>query len=279
MNPRSQRRRLDQYLLEEGLVESRARAQGLILAGKVWVDGRRVDKPGTPITPGAKVVIVGPEHPFVSRGGIKLQAALDAFGISVQDKACLDVGAGTGGFTDCLLQAGAAKVFALDVGHGRFHQRLRDDPRVVLLERVNVRFLTPDLLPELPDLVVIDVAFISLTLVLPVMAALLPPEGEIVALIKPQFEVGRGRVGKGGVVRDPRKHATAIRRVADAACGLGLTVRGLCVSPITGVKGNREFFIRVGRGGALPGDIDSVERMIEETVGSLNKRLPTEKVH
>ena len=273
------RRRLDQYLLEEGLVENRARAQGLVLAGQVWVDGRRVDKPGTPIRPDAKVIIVGPEHPFVSRGGIKLQAALDIFNIPVRDSVCLDVGAGTGGFTDCLLQAGAAKIFALDVGHGHFHQRLRDDPRVVLLERVNVRFLTRDLLPQLPDLVVIDVAFISLTLVLPVMATLLSPEGEIVALIKPQFEVGRGRVGRGGVVRDPRKHATAIRRVADAAWGLGMAVRGLCVSPITGVKGNREFFIHMVRGHALPGDIHNVERMIEETLGPLNKRLPTEKVH
>lgn len=271
------RRRLDQYLLEEGLVESRGRGRGLILAGQVWVDGRRVDKPGTLIAADATVTLVGPEHPFVSRGGVKLQAALDTFGIPVRDKVCLDVGAGTGGFTDCLLQAGAARVLALDVGHGRFHQRLRDDPRVVLLERVNVRFLTPGLLPEVPDLVVIDVAFISLTLVLPVMADLLPPHGEILALIKPQFEVGKGAVGKGGVVRDPRKHGAAIRRVAGATCGLGMTVKSLCASPIAGAKGNREFFIHVVRGGAVRGDAGSVDRLIEETVGSLGGSVPAEK--
>ncbi|MFQ5656157.1 MAG: TlyA family RNA methyltransferase [Candidatus Methylomirabilales bacterium] len=265
------RSRLDQYLVEQGLVESRARAQGIILAGQVWVDGQRVDKPGTLIIPGVAVRIVGPEHPFVSRGGVKLQAALDTFRIVVRNKVCLDVGAGTGGFTDCLLQGGAARVFSLDVGHGRFHQRLRDDPRVVLLERVNVRFLTPDLLPSLPDLVVIDVAFISLTLVLPMIATVLSPDGGIVALIKPQFEVRKGEVGRGGVVRDPRKHAAAIRRVADTACRLGMRVRGLCASPIMGVKGNREFFIHVVRGGVVGADVDRVERLIGETVESVGE--------
>ncbi len=265
-----ERKRLDQHLLEEGLVDSRARARGLILAGRVRVDGRRVDKPGTRVAPGAMVSIDRPEHPFVSRGGVKLQAALDTFGIVVRNKTCLDVGAGTGGFTDCLLQAGAARVVALDVGHGRFHQRLRHDSRVILLERLNVRHLTPALLPESPDLVVIDVAFISLTLVFPVIADLLPSGGEIVALIKPQFEVGKGEVGKGGVVRDSRKHGATIRRVADAAWALGMVVRGLCASPIAGSKGNREFFIYLARGRAGRENVASVERMIEETVGSLH---------
>lgn len=262
------RKRLDQRVLEEGLVESRERARGLILAGKVRVDGQRADKPGTLIPSGAAVTIVGPKHPFVGRGGVKLRAALDTFGISVKDKICVDVGAGTGGFTDCLLQAGAARVIALDVGHGHLHQRLRDDPRVVLLERVNVRYLTPDNLPVQPDLVVIDVAFISLTLVVPVILDLLPPYGEIVALIKPQFEVGKGEVGKGGVVRDAGKHAAAIRRVTNSVHELGMSVQGVCGSPIAGAKGNREFFVYVTRSTGVPQGASDVDRLIEEAVGS-----------
>lgn len=271
------RRRLDQHLLERGLVESRERARGLILAGRVWVDGRRVDKPGTVIAPSAVIKVRGPEHPFVSRGGVKLRAALEAFGILVRDKICLDIGAGTGGFTDCLLQAGAARVIAVDVGHGHFHHRLRNDPRVHLLERRNVRYLTPQHLPERPDLVVIDVAFISLTVVFPVIAEILPAHGEVVALVKPQFEVGKGEVGKGGVVRDYRKHAASIRRVAGAACELGMVVKGLCISPIAGAKGNREFFIHLGKERAGARGAGDVERLIEETVGSLDPSFVTGK--
>ncbi|MFQ5959823.1 MAG: TlyA family RNA methyltransferase [Candidatus Methylomirabilales bacterium] len=271
------RKRLDQRLLEEELVESRERARRLILAGQVRVDGQRVDKPGTLVAPGAAVTIVGPKHPFVSRGGVKLQAALETFHISVKDKVCIDVGAGTGGFTDCLLQAGAARVIALDVGHGHLHERLRCDPRVDVLERVNVRHLTPRHLPGLPDLAVIDVAFISLSLVLPVITDLLPPSGEVVALIKPQFEVGRGQVGRGGVVRDPRKHGEAIRKVAGAASRLGWLVKGLCVSPIAGTKGNREFFVHLEKSGAIRSDARDIERFIEETVDSLSTGFPGEK--
>ncbi|MFQ5848389.1 MAG: TlyA family RNA methyltransferase [Candidatus Methylomirabilales bacterium] len=269
--------RLDQCLLDEELVESRERARRLILAGQVWVDGRRVDKPGALILPGAAVTIVGPKHPYVGRGGVKLRAALDTFGISVKDKLCIDVGAGTGGFTDCLLQAGAARVIALDVGHGHFHERLRHDPRVLLQERVNVRHLTPGHVPEPPDLVVIDVAFISLTLVIPVVAALLAPSGGIVALIKPQFEVGKGEVGKGGVVRDPHKQGAAIRRVTRAACGLGMVVRGLCASPIAGAKGNREFFVHLTRKRVVPDGGEDIEGWIEEIVGLRDPRLAVEK--
>ncbi len=271
------RKRLDQRVLEAGLVESRERARRLILAGQVRVDGRRVDKAGTLIAPEATVAVVGPEHPFVSRGGVKLQGALDTFGISVMDKVCIDVGAGTGGFTDCLLQAGAARVIALDVGHGHLHQRLRSDPRVICLERVNVRHLTRSHLPALPDLVVIDVAFISLTLVFPVMRDLLASHGEIVALIKPQFEVGKGEVGRGGVVRDPRKHGEAIRKVAAAAERLGMAVKGLCVSPITGTKGNCEFFVLLARRGTVLDDAGDIQRWIEETVDSLGARFQGEK--
>ncbi|MFQ5881323.1 MAG: TlyA family RNA methyltransferase [Candidatus Methylomirabilales bacterium] len=270
-------KRLDQRLVEEGLVASRERARSLILAGRVQVDGRRVDKAGRLIAPAAVVEIRGLEHPFVGRGGVKLQAALSIFGISVKDKVCLDVGAGTGGFTDCLLQAGAARVFAVDVGHGRFHQRLRDDPRVVLMERVNVRHLIPGLLPEPPDLVVIDVSFISLTLVFPVIVNFLPPQGEIIALIKPQFEVGKGEVGKGGVVRDPRKHGAAIRRVTGTASELDMMVRGLCVSPIAGAKGNREFFIHLARGEGPPQVAGGVERLIEEVIEPIRDSSVAEK--
>lgn len=266
-NPTSARQRLDQRLLEEKLVESRERARGLILAGQVRVDGQRVDKPGTLVPSAAAVTIVGPKHPFVGRGGVKLRGALDAFDIAVKDKVCVDIGAGTGGFTDCLLQAGAARVIAVDVGHGHLHERLRHDPRVVLLERLNVRNLTPHHLPAAPDLLVIDVAFISLTVVLPVIVDLLSPDGEVVALVKPQFEVGKGQVGKGGVVRDARKHAAAIRRVTDVARKLGVVVRGICPSPIAGTKGNREFFVHVTKGSAASEGAGDVDRLIEEAVG------------
>jgi 23S rRNA (cytidine1920-2'-O)/16S rRNA (cytidine1409-2'-O)-methyltransferase len=273
MNPKNSRKRLDQRLVDEALVESRERARGLILAGQVRVDGQRVDKPGTLIRSEAAVTIAGPEHPFVGRGGVKLRGALDVFGVDVKDKVCLDVGAGTGGFTDCLLQAGAANVIAVDVGHGHLHPRLRHDPRVMFLERVNVRRLTNHDLPVRPHLAVIDVAFISLTLVIPVIVDLLLPDGEILALLKPQFEVGKGEVGKGGVVRDPRQHGRAIRKVADSARGLGMAVRGLCASPILGAKGNREFFLYLAKSSARPEGIGDVERVIEETVGSAGKEV------
>lgn len=267
---------MDQRLLDEGLTESRTKAHALILAGQVRVDGQRADKPGTLISASAEITIVGPRHPFVSRGGVKLESALDTFGISVTDKVCIDVGAGTGGFTDCLLQAGAARVIAVDVGHGHLHERLRRDSRVQLLEHVNIRHLAPHHLAALPDLVVIDVAFISLTLVLPVVADLLSPHGEVVALIKPQFEVGKGEVGRGGVVRDPGKHGEVIRKVATSATRLGLVVRGLCGSPIAGAKGNREFFIHLARGGPVLGGAD-LERAIGELVGPHRVAVREEK--
>lgn len=265
-NPTRARQRLDQRLLEEKLVESRERARGLILAGQVRVDGQRVDKPGTLVPSAAAVTIVGPKHPFVGRGGVKLRAALDVFDITVEHKVCVDIGAGTGGFTDCLLQAGATSVVAVDVGHGHLHERLRHDPRVVLLERLNVRNLTPHHIPTAPNLVVIDVAFISLTLVLPVIVDLLSPDGEIVALVKPQFEVGKGQVGKGGVVRDAGKHVAAIRRVTDVARKLGLVVRGICPSPIAGTKGNREFFVHITKPIAVSESVNDIDRLIEEAV-------------
>jgi len=245
---RTPRVRLDRLLTERGLAASREEAQRLILAGRVRVDGRPVDKAGTPVRGDAELGVLG-RSPYVGRGGEKLEAALGAFGVDAAGKVCLDVGASTGGFTHCLLLHGARRVYAVDVGRGQLHPLLRGDPRVVALEGVNARALTPALFPEPPELATVDVAFISLEKVLPAVAGCLAPAGEIVALVKPQFEVGRGRVGKGGVVRDPGRHREVLERVAAFALAHGLGVRGVAVSPLRGPKGNREFFLRLRTSG------------------------------
>lgn len=249
----SRRQRLDQLLVERGLVETRSRAQALVLAGRVRVgegDSARTDrKAGDLVESGVPVELVERE-PYVSRGGHKLAAALDAFGIDPAGSACLDVGASTGGFTDVLLQRGAARVYALDVGRGQLAEALRRDPRVVSMERTNARAMTSTTLPEPVTLVVIDVAFISLRLVLgPTRDAFGPRGGSIVALVKPQFEAGRYAV-KGGVVRDPAIHLDVLRRVAAAAHDLGLVIHGAIASPILGPEGNREFLLHLGVGPA-----------------------------
>jgi 23S rRNA (cytidine1920-2'-O)/16S rRNA (cytidine1409-2'-O)-methyltransferase len=230
-------------VVERGLAGSREEASRLILAGKVTAAGQRLDKPGTLLPEETPLLVAGPASPFVSRGGVKLQHARQVFGIEVAGRTCLDVGASTGGFTDCLLQAGAAAVIAVDVGYGQFHARLRQDPRVHLLERTNVRYLQATQLPARPDLAAVDVSFISLRMVLPVVAGLLAPPRDILALVKPQFEVGRGQVGKRGVVRDPALHRAVLDRVALLAPSLSLGVRGMTASPLLGPEGNREFFI------------------------------------
>lgn len=237
------RERLDKLLVDRGLAGSRERARALIMAGAVRVEGRVIDKAGTLIDVEAPIAVAGGDIPFVSRGGVKLAGALDALGIEVAGRRILDVGASTGGFTDCVLQRGAAAVIAVDVGYGQLAWTLRQDSRVTLIERCNIRHLRADQLPFQPDCAVIDVSFISLTLVLPVVAPLLAPGSVILALVKPQFEVGKGQVGKGGVVRAPLLHVAAITRVRDCATALGLTVLGECPSPILGPKGNREFFL------------------------------------
>lgn len=240
--------RLDVLLVERALATSRERAQGLILAGQVRVGGHVVTKAGTFVAADAQVEISGPEHPYVSRGGIKLAAALDAFAIEVAGRQALDIGASTGGFTDALLQRGAARVVALDVGHGQLDWKLRNDPRVVVLERVNARTLTPGQLPGPTrrfDIVTIDVSFISLRHILPVVPPLLGSDGHLVALVKPQFEAGRSEVGKGGIVRDPVVHARVLEDVAAAADTLGLRRLGLIESPIAGMEGNREFLLHL----------------------------------
>ncbi|MCM2356828.1 MAG: TlyA family RNA methyltransferase [Geobacteraceae bacterium] len=235
--------RLDKLILDRGLASSRERARSLIMAGQVVVDDHLADKAGQLVPLAAEIRLKGEPLPFVSRGGLKLQQALDEFAIDVTGLAVLDVGASTGGFTDCLLQRGARRVFAVDVGYGQLAWKLRNDDRVLSLEKTNIRHLTPERLPEIPDMAVIDASFISLAKVLPSTIALIREDGLIIALIKPQFEVGRGEVGKGGVVRDPRKHREVTDSVRALAESLGLEVAGVTESPILGPKGNREFLI------------------------------------
>ena len=217
------------------------------MTGDVLVGDRPITKPGAEVPADAEVRLRTADSPYVSRGGEKLAGALDAFGLEVRDLVAFDVGASTGGFTDCLLQRGARRVIALDVAYGQLAWKLRHDPRVVVIERTNARHLTPAMLPEAPDLAVVDVSFISLATVLPAVAGVLARRGTIVALVKPQFEVGRGRVGKGGVVRDPARRAEAVAGVRTAAEQLGLAVRGEAESVLSGPKGNREVFIWLAR--------------------------------
>ncbi len=236
------RERLDKLLLQRELVASREEGRGRILAGEVLVDARPVTKAGTLVDEKADLQLK-PSSPYVSRGGIKLEKALHAFGLEVRDKTALDVGASTGGFTHCLLAHGARRVYAVDVGYGQLDWTLRNDSRVVVFEKTNIRYLAPSELPGAPELATIDVSFISLRLVLPVVHGLLRHGGEMVALIKPQFEVGKGKVGKGGVVRSPDEHRRVVEEVGAAAKSLGLAVKGTTESPLLGPKGNREFFI------------------------------------
>ncbi|MBI3302998.1 MAG: TlyA family RNA methyltransferase, partial [Deltaproteobacteria bacterium] len=226
--------------VERGLAESREKAARLILAGEVLVDGRRVDKAGALVSTEAEIDVRG-GAPYVSRGGEKLDAALTEFGIVLEERIILDVGASTGGFTDCLLQHGAARVFAVDVGYGQLAWSLRQDPRVINLERRNIRTLDPAELTETPTLAVIDASFISLSLVLPPVLALIAPCGTVIALIKPQFEAGKDRVGKGGVVRDPALHAEVVARLRAQADEWQVDVKGVIESPLFGPKGNKEF--------------------------------------
>ena len=238
---KAQKARLDHLLLERGLVESREKGQALVMAGKVLVDGQAVTKPGHAVPRDARLEVTEGLK-YVSRGGLKLEAALDGFGIDVRGKVCLDAGSSTGGFTDCLLQRGAAKVFAMDVGHGQLDWRLRQDPRVVVREGLNVRYLAASDPGEPVDLVTADLSFISLTMVVGALAGVLRPEGEMVLLVKPQFEAGKGEVGKGGIVRDPAQHEAACAKVVHAVEGLGF-VCALLPSPILGAEGNREFLL------------------------------------
>jgi 23S rRNA (cytidine1920-2'-O)/16S rRNA (cytidine1409-2'-O)-methyltransferase len=237
------RARLDKLLVDRGLVGSRERARRLIMAGEVWVRDRRIDKPGALVPIGAELEVRGTDIPFVSRGGLKLDAALAHWGIEVREVVAVDVGASTGGFTDCLLQRGARHVYAIDVGYGQFAWALRQDARVTLFERANIRSFEPAKLPERAGLAVIDVSFISLRLVLPAVLRLVQLGAIILPLVKPQFEAGRGQVGKGGVVRDPDVQRAAVEAVKGYGAALGLIFNGDFASPIPGPKGNQEFFL------------------------------------
>ncbi len=236
-----ERRRLDVLLVERGLAESREKAQALILAGQVLVNGQKADKAGASIDTEATIETLAQPR-YVGRGGLKLEAALDHFGISPAGKICADIGSSTGGFTDCLLQRGAARVYAIDVGTGQLDWKLRNDPRVVVEEQVNARYLTRDHLPEPVALAVCDVSFISITMILPALVPLLTGDAEMVILVKPQFELERDQVGKGGIIRDPRLHENACQRVEQAAQTLGFHTE-LIPSPILGAEGNREFLL------------------------------------
>jgi 23S rRNA (cytidine1920-2'-O)/16S rRNA (cytidine1409-2'-O)-methyltransferase len=263
MDARPKKTRLDLLLVERGLAASRERARALILAGRVLVSEQKIDKPGTPVEDDAAIRLLGEDQPYVSRGGVKLAAALDHWKIDVTGRACLDVGASTGGFTDCLLQHGATHVTAIDTGFGQIAMKLRNDPRVSLLERTNARFLEPRRFESCsleatdkaeqektllaPTSLVLDVSFISATLVLPAVLEAAPSLREAVVLVKPQFEAGREHVGKGGIVRDPEAHKLAVTRVADCVRSLGWEVVETIPSPITGAEGNQEFLLYARR--------------------------------
>jgi 23S rRNA (cytidine1920-2'-O)/16S rRNA (cytidine1409-2'-O)-methyltransferase len=235
--------RIDRLLVERGLVESRERAHSLIIAGQVLVNEQKQDKAGAMVPEDAEIRILGGQLPYVSRGGLKLESALKEFKVSVSGKAALDVGASTGGFTDCLLQHGCEKVYAVDVGYGQMAWKLRQDPRVVVIERTNIRSMDPSLIPVPVDIVVIDASFISLEKIIPSILKFLKTGSEIIALIKPQFEVGREQVGKGGIVRDEIARAAAVEKVVLFFRESGLEVKGVIPSPITGQDGNVEYLI------------------------------------
>ena len=233
--------RLDVLMVQQGLCDSRSKAQALIMSGEVYVDGQKCDKAGTPVLVQAQIELRGNACPYVSRGGLKLEKALRDFGVDPTGYVCSDSGASTGGFTDCLLQKGAKKVFAIDVGYGQLAWSIRTDERVVCMERTNIRYVTPEDLGEALDLSVVDVSFISLKLVLPAIKALLKPTGQVLCLIKPQFEAGKEKVGKKGVVRDPAVHREVLDNFLSLARELDFTVRNLTFSPVKGPEGNIEF--------------------------------------
>ncbi|HJU41824.1 MAG TPA: TlyA family RNA methyltransferase [Vicinamibacterales bacterium] len=242
------KQRLDTLLVDKGFAETREKARALILAGQVTVEGNAAAKAGTMVPVDSEIRVAGPDHPWVSRGGIKLAHALDAFGIDATGVIALDIGASTGGFTDVWLQRGARHVIALDVGHGQLHWKMRSDPRVTVIENMNARYLVPDDLPDAGgpiSRVSIDVSFISLRHIFPVLPPLIAKDSDIVALVKPQFEAGREDVGKGGLVVDPTVHARVVAEVTAAAAAVGLNRLGLVDSPITGTEGNKEFLLHL----------------------------------
>lgn len=248
--------RLDQLVFDLGLTESRERAKTTIMSGLVFVDGQRADKPGMQVSPDANIEVRGNALPYVSRGGLKLEKALKVFPIDVKDKVCIDCGASTGGFTDVLLKSGAAKVYSVDVGYGQLAWSLRQDERVVNMERTNIRYITDEQIPEPLDIAVMDLSFISIKLVLPAVCMLLKDGAELVCLIKPQFEAGREEVGKKGVVRDEKVHLAVIESILSFIPEIGMTVMGLDFSPIKGPEGNIEYLCYLKKGSYEPAEVD-----------------------
>ncbi len=265
--------RLDQLLVERGLSESRERAKRRIMAGEVLVDGQKIDKAGTMVKPEAEIRLLGNDLPYVSRGGLKLAKAIEEFGVTLEGKTAADIGASTGGFTDCMLQNGAKKVYAIDVGYGQLAWKLRTDERVVNMERTNIRYVTLDDIGEPLDFASIDVAFISLDKVLPVAKTLLSETGEILALIKPQFEAGREHVGKKGVVRDPAIHEAVCHKVVDLARSLAFVPKALTFSPVKGPEGNIEYLVWLTKDAAAEDGVAEglVETIVREAHEALDK--------
>ena len=263
------KKRLDVLLVEQGYAENRTKAQAIIMSGNVYVEGQKADKPGTSFEETVAIEVRGAACPYVSRGGLKLEKALRNFGVDPTGYVCSDSGASTGGFTDCLLQQGASKVFAIDVGYGQLDWKIRSDPRVVVMERTNVRYVTPEQLGEPLDLSVIDVSFISLRIVLPVIKTFLKPEkGQVLCLIKPQFEAGKEKVGKKGVVREPSVHKEVLDGFVDLTKEIGFTILGLTFSPVKGPEGNIEFLAHLtleDKPGIEP-DTEDVVRQAHETL-------------
>ena len=270
------KQRLDVLLVSQGFAPSREKAKAIIMSGVVFVDGQREDKAGSTFDEEkAKIEVKGATLPFVSRGGLKLDKAIKAFELNLTDRVCMDVGASTGGFTDCMLQNGAAKSYAVDVGHGQLDWGLRNDPRVVCMEKTNIRYVTPEDIEEAPSFVSIDVSFISLTKVLPPVKALLTPEGEVVCLIKPQFEAGREKVGKKGVVRDAKVHEEVIRMVTDFAYSIGFSYLHLSFSPIKGPEGNIEYLLHIclpkdGEAPVAPPTEEEIKQVVRASHGELS---------
>ena len=254
--------RLDQRVFDLGMAESREKAKALVMAGNVYVNGERQTKPGAPVADEAEILVKGGKPPYVSRGGLKLEKALDTFRVDPEGLVCVDCGASTGGFTDCLLQRGARHVFAVDVGYGQLAWSLRGDRRVTVMERTNARSLTPEQFPGPMDLAVMDMSFISLRLVLPAVKALLRPDGQVICLVKPQFEAGREKVGKKGVVRDPAVHREVLEQFLKSVSELGFVPWGLTFSPVRGPEGNIEYLAWLGQAGqAAPVDCAEVVRL------------------
>ena len=270
--------RLDVLVVSRGLAPSREKAKAIIMAGNVLVDGQREDKAGSMFKDTVEITVKGHTLPYVSRGGLKLEKAMTHFGVTLKDKVCMDVGASTGGFTDCMLQNGAVKVYSIDVGHGQLDWKLRNDERVVCMERTNIRYVVPEDIQELSQFTSIDVSFISLTKVLPPVRELMTEDGEIVCLIKPQFEAGREKVGKKGVVRDPKVHEEVIEKVIDFAATVGLESRELEFSPIKGPEGNIEYLLHLKK---LPeGEhCEEVPFKIDEVVEAAHKELSSTTPH